>query len=153
MTFLMLIVLSISIAITAMKFGAAALQDNFVAEISTNYENSIEFVAFYGLLNFYMYTMAFVYSPSKNAQYETNFKDNPALSMLNDSDEEVHYGSDAEEISLTTRRGNRYQDEEETFQWGHWGHSYPVWKIPQSNKNHYDQNRVVRCDQNEIQTT
>ena len=23
---------------------------------------------------------------------ETNFKDNPALSMLNDSDEEVHYG-------------------------------------------------------------
>lgn len=116
MTFLMLVVLSISIAITAMKFGAAALQDNFVAEISTNYENSIEFVAFYGLLNFYMYTMAFVYSPSKNAQYETNFKDNPALSMLNDSDEEVHYGSDAEEISLTTRRGNRYQDEEETFQ-------------------------------------
>lgn len=69
MTFLMLVVLSISIAITAMKFGAAALQDNFVAEISTNYENSIEFVAFYGLLNFYMYTMAFVYSPSKNAQY------------------------------------------------------------------------------------
>ena len=69
MTFLMLIVLSISIAITAMRFGSAALQDNFVAEISTNYENSIEFVAFYGLLNFYMYTMAFVYSPSKNAQY------------------------------------------------------------------------------------
>lgn len=69
MTFLMLVVLSISIAITAMKFGAAALQDNFVAEISTNYENSIEFVAFYSLLNFYMYTMAFVYSPSKNAQY------------------------------------------------------------------------------------
>jgi len=23
---------------------------------------------------------------------ESNFKDNPALSMLNDSDEEVHYG-------------------------------------------------------------
>ncbi|XP_022290113.2 transmembrane protein 181-like isoform X1 [Crassostrea virginica] len=115
MTFLMLIVLSISIAITAMRFGSAALQDNFVAEISTNYENSIEFVAFYGLLNFYMYTMAFVYSPSKNAQYETNFKDNPALSMLNDSDEEVHYGSESEEISLTPRRGNLYQDEEETF--------------------------------------
>lgn len=73
MTFLMLIVLSISIAITAMKFGAAALQDNFVAEISTNYENSIEFVSFYGLLNFYMYTMAFVYSPSKNAQYGEYF--------------------------------------------------------------------------------
>lgn len=80
MTFLMLVVLSISIAITAMKFGAAALQDNFVAEISTNYENSIEFVAFYGLLNFYMYTMAFVYSPSKNAQYGKGKADHSFLS-------------------------------------------------------------------------
>lgn len=69
MTFLMLIVLSISITITVMRFGAAALQDNFVAELSTNYKNSAEFVSFYGLLNFYMYTMAFVYSPSKNALY------------------------------------------------------------------------------------
>ena len=63
----MLIVLSISITITVLRFGRAALQDNFVAELSTNYENSAEFVSFYGLLNFYMYTMAFVYSPSKNA--------------------------------------------------------------------------------------
>ncbi|XP_041355205.1 transmembrane protein 181-like isoform X2 [Gigantopelta aegis] len=92
MTALMLIVLSISIAITILRFGSGVLHDNFVAEMSTNYENSAEFVSFYGLLNFYMYTMAFVYSPSKNAMYETHFKDNPALSMLNDSDEEVHYG-------------------------------------------------------------
>jgi hypothetical protein len=28
-----------------------------------------EFLTFYGLLNFYLYTMAFVYSPSKNALY------------------------------------------------------------------------------------
>lgn len=69
MTFLMLIVLTISITITVMRYGAAALQDNFVAELSTNYKNSAEFVAIYGLLNFYMYTMAFVYSPSKNAIY------------------------------------------------------------------------------------
>ena len=67
MTLLMLIVLSISITITVLRFGRAALQDNFVAELSTHYENSAEFVSFYGLLNFYMYTMAFVYSPSKNA--------------------------------------------------------------------------------------
>ncbi|KAK3098675.1 hypothetical protein FSP39_021835 [Pinctada imbricata] len=117
MTLLMLIVLSISITITVMRFGSAALQDNFVAEISTNYENSIEFVSFYGLLNFYMYTMAFVYSPSKNALYESNFKDNPALSMLNDSDEEVHYGSEQEEMTLANSRPvSRYHDsDEETF--------------------------------------
>lgn len=45
------------------------LEDNFVSEISTNYQNSVEFVSFYGLLNFYLYTMAFVYSPSRNALY------------------------------------------------------------------------------------
>lgn len=28
-----------------------------------------EFLSFYGLLNFYLYTLAFVYSPSKNAFY------------------------------------------------------------------------------------
>ena len=28
-----------------------------------------EFLTFFGLLNFYLYTMAFVYSPSKNALY------------------------------------------------------------------------------------
>lgn len=28
-----------------------------------------EFLSFYGLLNFYLYTLAFVYSPSKNALY------------------------------------------------------------------------------------
>ena len=69
MTALMLIVLCISIAITVMRFGLNALQDNFVAELSTHYQNSAEFLSFFGLLNFYMYTMAFVYSPSKNAVY------------------------------------------------------------------------------------
>lgn len=28
-----------------------------------------EFLSFYGLLNFYLYTLAFVYSPSKTALY------------------------------------------------------------------------------------
>eukprot|EP00058_Branchiostoma_floridae_P005118 XP_002590606.1 hypothetical protein BRAFLDRAFT_83753 [Branchiostoma floridae] len=51
-----------------------------------------EFLSFYGLLNFYLYTMAYVYSPSKNALHESHFKDNPAFSMLNDSEDEVIYG-------------------------------------------------------------
>lgn len=88
-----------------LRFGAKALQDSFVAELSTHYQNYIlsktywistvislkcenewwchkcvgtyslapdvpaEFLSFYGLLNFYLYTLAFVYSPSKNALY------------------------------------------------------------------------------------
>jgi len=116
MTVLMLIVLSISITITVLRFGSTALQDNFVAELSTHYQNSAEFLAFYGLLNFYLYTMAFVYSPSHNAMYESHFKDNPALSMLNDSDEEVVYGSDPEESLALTRKVHRqYDSDDEAF--------------------------------------
>ncbi|KAJ8009561.1 hypothetical protein DPEC_G00090160 [Dallia pectoralis] len=63
-----------------------------------------EFLSFYGLLNFYLYTLAFVYSPSKNAVYDSQLKDNPAFSMLNDSDDEVIYGSDYEEMPLQNGR-------------------------------------------------
>lgn len=69
MTFLMIVVVSISVTIMVLRFGGTALKDNFVAELSTNYQNSAEFLSFYGLLNFYLYTMAFVYSPSKNAVF------------------------------------------------------------------------------------
>ena len=65
----MFIILVASVVITFLRFGGTMLQDNFVAELTTHYQNSVEFVSFYGLLNFYLYTMAFVYSPSKNALY------------------------------------------------------------------------------------
>ena len=69
LTFLMVVVLAISITILVLRFGTSVLEDNFVAQLSTHYQNSVEFMAFYGLLNFYLYTMAFVYSPSKNAVF------------------------------------------------------------------------------------
>lgn len=69
LTALTFVVLVISIVILYLRFGAQVLQDNFVAELSTHYQNSAEFLSFYGLLNFYLYTLAFVYSPSKNALY------------------------------------------------------------------------------------
>ncbi|KAK3739017.1 hypothetical protein QZH41_010498, partial [Actinostola sp. cb2023] len=47
-----------------------------------------EFLTFYGLLNFYLYTMAFVYSPSKNALYDSYFREPSTFSMINESDEE-----------------------------------------------------------------
>ncbi|XP_064629760.1 transmembrane protein 181-like isoform X2 [Lineus longissimus] len=112
-TALMLIVISISITITVLRFGRGILEDNFVSDLSTHYQNSAEFLSFYGLLNFYLYAMAFVYSPSRNALYESHFKDNPALSMLNDSDDEVVYGEDHEETSLTRLPGNKYDSDDE----------------------------------------
>ncbi|KAH6927938.1 hypothetical protein HPB50_009981 [Hyalomma asiaticum] len=93
MTSLMLIVLTLSVVITVMRFGISVLEDNFVADLSTTYGSSAEFMSFYGLLNFYLYTMAYVYSPPPNAFLESHLKDNPTLSMMNDSDEEVIYGT------------------------------------------------------------
>nr|CAI12014.1 novel protein [Danio rerio] len=117
LTALTLVVLVISVIILYLRFGSKALQDNFVAELSTHYQNS-EFLSFYGLLNFYLYTLAFVYSPSKNALYDSQLKDNPAFSMLNDSDDEVIYGSDYEEMPLQNGRAikatAKYQDESDS---------------------------------------
>ncbi|XP_069788269.1 transmembrane protein 181 isoform X4 [Narcine bancroftii] len=116
LTGLTFIVLIISIVILYLRFGANVLQDNFVAELSNHYQNSAEFLSFYGLLNFYLYTLAYVYSPSKNAVYESQLKDNPAFSMLNDSEDDVIYGSDYEEMPLQNGRANKskYQDESES---------------------------------------
>lgn len=98
LTLLMLFVLSISITVTTCRFGFGILEDNFVASLNTTYRSSAQFMCFYGLLNFYLYTMAYVYSPDgRFAQAELAVtKDNPAISMIDDSDEDVVYGSDEE---------------------------------------------------------
>lgn len=64
LTLLMLFVLSITLTVTMCRFGFGVLEDNFVARLSTTYTSSAQFMCFYGLLNFYLYTMAYVYSPS-----------------------------------------------------------------------------------------
>ncbi|XP_044527720.1 transmembrane protein 181 isoform X2 [Gracilinanus agilis] len=114
LTALTFVVLVISIVILYLRFGSQVLQDNFVAEMSNHYQNSAEFLSFYGLLNFYLYTLAFVYSPSKNALYESQLKDNPAFSMLNDSDDDVIYGSDYEEMPLQNGQAIRAKYKEES---------------------------------------
>lgn len=64
LTLLMVFVLSISLTVTMCRFGFGILEDNFVATLNTTYKSSAQFMCFYGLLNFYLYTMAYVYSPS-----------------------------------------------------------------------------------------
>jgi hypothetical protein len=70
----MLIVMKISIAVTYMRFGMDVLEDHFIADLSTKYSSSAEFMSFYGLLNFYIYTMVFVYSPSSSATLQSSCK-------------------------------------------------------------------------------
>ncbi|XP_075262893.1 transmembrane protein 181-like isoform X2 [Convolutriloba macropyga] len=67
--------------------------ETFAGSIRSRYSNSAEFLSLYSILNFYVYTLAYVYSPSKNAYTDGHFRDNPAFSMLNDeSDDDVMYG-------------------------------------------------------------
>ena len=74
LTGLMLIVMKISIAVTYMRFGMDIIEDHFIADLSTKYSSSAEFMSFYGLLNFYVYTMVFVYSPSSSATLQSSCK-------------------------------------------------------------------------------
>ncbi|CAF1008932.1 unnamed protein product [Adineta ricciae] len=103
-TVLMLCVVSISITITTLRFGSGIIEENFVPELASRYKNSVEFLSFYSLINLYLYTMAYVYSPAKNAAIDSLFRDNPTFSMINDSDEDVVYGSDHEASQLTPIR-------------------------------------------------
>lgn len=68
LTLLMIFVLSITITVSMCRFGFGILEDNFVASLNTTYKSSAQFMCFYGLLNFYVYTMAYVYSPPNSRQ-------------------------------------------------------------------------------------
>lgn len=63
LTLLMSFVMLVTIIVTINRFGFGILEDNFVASLKTTYRSSAHFMGFYGLLNFYLYTMAYVYSP------------------------------------------------------------------------------------------
>lgn len=58
-----------TVTLTVLRFGVNAFDSEFMSNTSGHLHNSAEFVAFYGLVNLYLFTMAFVYSPSKNAVY------------------------------------------------------------------------------------
>ena len=102
LTALMLVVVIVSFVFVMLRYGRTALQNNFIAELETTYKNTAEFLMFYGLLNFYLYTMSFVYSPARNALYDSFFKDNPSMSMINDSDDEIYKRKVNSKTSLTS---------------------------------------------------
>ncbi|XP_076173584.1 transmembrane protein 181 [Ptiloglossa arizonensis] len=99
LTLLAGVVSSVCGCVTARQFGAGIFEDSFASRLTTYYHSSAQFMALYGLLNFYLYTMAYVYAPAYQqvyGQHSSITKDNPAFSMINDSDEDVIYGSDEE---------------------------------------------------------
>jgi hypothetical protein len=113
MTALLVLLLTICVTSIVIRSRKNTLDTGFFFLFSTCPINSSEFVILFGLVNLHLFAMAFVYSPSSNALYESHFKDNPALSMLNDSEDEVVYG---EEMSLTSKSPRtKYDSDEEAF--------------------------------------
>lgn len=60
--------------------------------------SSTSFLTLYSLANLYVYSCAFFYYPSSGSLVDARIvRDNPTLSMMNDSDEEVIYSSEMQE--------------------------------------------------------
>ncbi|XP_012283820.1 transmembrane protein 181 [Orussus abietinus] len=113
LTLLAAIVAGVCSLVTARKFGAGVLEDSFASRLSTYYRTSAQFMALYGILNFYLFTMAYVYAPAVEqvyGQHSSITKDNPTFSMINDSDEEVIYGSDEDSRRPLTRAPRNTDD-------------------------------------------
>ncbi|EEB16167.1 Integral membrane protein GPR178, putative [Pediculus humanus corporis] len=100
LTTMLIIIVAFVFSLFLLKFGIGVVEDNFASELTTNYKSSAEFMALYGILNFTFYAMAYVYTPSTSLPFESQItKDNPTFSMINDSDEDVIYGSDEDTSS------------------------------------------------------
>jgi len=69
LTLLAAVVAGVCSLVTARQFGAGVLEDSFASRLSTYYRTSAQFMALYGLLNFYLYTMAYVYAPAFQQVY------------------------------------------------------------------------------------
>lgn len=91
LTILMLMVVLISLIAMFIRFGSTILEDNFVMDISSRYKNSAEFLAFYGLFNLYLYTMAYMYSPLPSYSADNHrLKAVPSsFSVIADSDDKA----------------------------------------------------------------
>lgn len=95
LTLLMIFVMTVTVSTTISRFGFVDfVEDNFIGQLATTYKSSAHFMCYYGMLNFYIITIAYVYSPVTSSVVEPVRKDNPTFSMINDSDEEVVYASE-----------------------------------------------------------
>jgi len=77
------------------------LNDNFIARIYTSYQSEYHFLALYTILNCYVFIMAYMYAPSSASSLPRSshqlVRDNPAFSMLNESDDDKEEMEDDEE--------------------------------------------------------
>ena len=112
----MFIVIGTLVVTGLLRMNMDPFRQSLFENFTKNYRNTIEFCTIFSLFNIYVYTLAFLYSPAKNASagkrlletatllgrvldwtkpysLDTDYRENPAFTMLNDTDEEdVVYG-------------------------------------------------------------
>lgn len=96
MALMFVVVLTLSI-IGILRYQTEPFRQSLFENFTKNYRTSVEFCAIFSIFNTYIYTLAFVYSPAKNASIDNDYRDNQTFAMLNtesgDEDEEdVIYG-------------------------------------------------------------
>ncbi len=64
---LMLVVITTLVTIGITRYRAEPFRQSLFENFTKNYHSSIEFCAIFSIFNIYIYTLAFVYSPAKNA--------------------------------------------------------------------------------------
>ena len=85
----LIVVLFLTLSIVFNRYGYGVLEDNFVARIYTSYNSEGQFLALYTVLNCYIYVLAYVYTPTSAQTRENHLlRDNPAFSMINESDDD-----------------------------------------------------------------
>lgn len=65
----MIVVISTLTLIAVLRVKSDPFRQNLFENFTKNYRNSVEFCAIFSLFNVYIYTLAFVYSPAKNAHH------------------------------------------------------------------------------------
>jgi len=64
---LMLFVIFVCSSIAFLRVKSEPFKQSLFENFTKNYRNTVEFCAIFAIFNIYVYTLAFVYSPAKNA--------------------------------------------------------------------------------------
>lgn len=65
LSLLMIFVMLVTLITVLLRFGGIGIvEDNFVGQLATNYKSSAHFMCFYSMVNLFVITMAYVYSPT-----------------------------------------------------------------------------------------
>ena len=67
-TILIAVIITTLSMIAVLRVKSEPFRQSLFENFTKNYRNTVEFCAIFSLLNIYVYTLAYAYSPAKNAQ-------------------------------------------------------------------------------------